>query len=44
MKWNAVFPNFQVSQLLINSHKLRHQVTRNSVLILYTFKVFPMAQ
>jgi len=29
-------PNFQASQLLINSHILKHEVTRNSLLILYT--------
>jgi len=29
--------NFQVSLLLINSHKLKHEVTRNSLLILYIF-------
>jgi len=31
-----------VSQLLINSHKLKHEVTGNSWLILYIFDVFPM--
>jgi len=35
-------PNVQVSQLLINSHKLKHEVSRNSLLILYI--VFSVTQ
>jgi len=35
-------PNFQVSQLLINSHILKHEVARNTLLILYIFNVFFM--
>jgi len=34
---------FQVSQLLINSHKLKHEVTGNSLLILYIFNVLSIA-
>ena len=34
--------NFQMSQLLINFHLLKHEVTRKSLLILYTFHVFSM--
>jgi len=42
-KWNAFFcPNVQVSQLLINPHKLKHEVAKNSLLILYIFDVFSM--
>jgi len=29
--------NFHGSQLLINSHKLKYEVTRNSLLILYIY-------
>jgi len=32
--------NFQVRQLLINSHKLKHKVTGTSLLILCIFNVF----
>jgi len=40
---NAFFCiNFQVSQLLTNSHNLQHEITRNSLLILYIFNVLPM--
>jgi len=35
--------NFQVSQLQINSHKLKKEFTRNSLLILYLFNVFSVA-
>jgi len=31
-----------VSQLLINSQQLKHEVTRSSLLILYIFNVFSM--
>jgi len=37
-------PNFQASQLLINSHKIKHEVARNILLILYIFNVFSMTQ
>jgi len=42
---NAFFcQNFQLSQLLINSYELKHDVTRNSLLIIYIFNVISMAQ
>jgi len=33
-----------VSRLFIDSHKLKHEATKNSLLIFYTFNTFPMTQ
>jgi len=37
-----LMPGLQVSQLLINSHKLKQELNRNSLLILCAFNVFSM--
>jgi len=37
-----LMPDLQVSQLLINSHKLKQELNRNSLLILCAFNVFSM--
>ena len=37
-QWNAFFCQ-NLNQLLINSHKLKHEVARNSSLILYEFSM-----
>jgi len=41
--WNFVF-EFNVSQLLINSHTLKYEVTRNTSLTLCIFDVFSTTQ
>jgi len=41
--WNFVF-KFNVSQLLINSHTLKHEVSRNTSLTLCTFDEFSTTQ
>jgi len=33
-----------VNQLFINSHKLKHEVTKNSLLILYMYNAFSMTK
>jgi len=35
-------PHLQVTQILINSHIQKHEVTRSSLLILYIFNMFSM--